>query len=238
MKSKNKNLNLSIFAGALILSCLFVFTWRDSIRFGFAFGWDNLPTHAPSEGCSWERKIFQKSGISFYVQDCKALDPLSWNYSEDSDGKIVRTNDLASRFTMETFTKRESQAPMDVMKEKFSELTSAQQKACQIQSADEPIEYLSNGTRSNFESPHPTPHKTRYEIAVKPEIVKGVEDKYGGLPDSQQDDYLCGKVVGSPFVASAPYFEFDDRSPDKYLFVGSLGNDGSVLIDLNSIRFE
>jgi hypothetical protein len=212
------------------------FNWRYNIRFGFVYGWDNLPTHASAPGCSWERKVFQKSGISFYFQNCKAKDSLFWTYSEESDGKIIRTNDLGSRFTMEAFAKLESQEPIDVIKEKFSTLTTVQQKECQIQSADEIIEYMPNGTRLNFESPHPTPHKTRYEIVVKPEIVKGIADKYGGLPDSQQYDHLCGKVVGSPFAASPPYFEFDDRT-GKYLFVGSLGNDGSVLIDLNSIRF-
>ena len=171
------------------------------------------------------------------MQTCKAQNSLSWTYSEDSEGRIIRTNDLSSRFTMETFTKEESQSPLDVMTERFAKLTSKQQNNCQIQSADEPIEYLRDGTRSSFESPHPTPHKTRYKIDIKPDIAQGIVDKYGGLPSGQQYDYLCGNVVGSQFTSMKPYFEFDDRNPDKYLFVGTLGNDGSVLIDLNSIRF-
>jgi hypothetical protein len=193
---------------ALVLGLLvcFAYSWRDNIRFGIVYGWDNLPTHSAFKGCSWERKVFQKSGISFYVQNSKTSDPPSWTYSEDSDAKIVRTNGLGSRFTMETFAKQESQGPLDVMNEAFSKLTPDQQKTCQIQSADEPIEYFPNGARSNFESPHPTPYKTRYEIAVKPEIVKGIADKYSGLPDTQQYDYLCGKTVGAPFAASTLYF--------------------------------
>jgi hypothetical protein len=76
----------------------------------------------------------------------------------------------------------------------------------------------------------------RYEIDIKSEIAKGIVIKYGGLPSGQQYDYLCGDIVGSQFGSSNPYFEFDNRNADKYLFIGSLGNDGSVLIDLNSIR--
>jgi hypothetical protein len=237
MRHKSTTFKTVVPAVVLCFLVLFAYSRRDEIRFGIVYGWDNLPTHEAFKDCSWERSVFQKSGISFYLQNCKTQDPLSWTYSEGPDGKILRTNDLGSRFTMETFAKLESQDPLDVMNETFSKLTPEQQKTCQIQSADEPIEYLPNGARSNFESPHPTPHKTRYEIAVKPEIVKGIADKYGGLPDNKQYDYLCGKTVGAPFAASTPYFEFDDRSPDKYLFVGSLGNDGSVLVDLNSIRF-
>ena len=138
---------------------------------------------------------------------------------------------------METFSKQASQSPLEIMTEQLAKLTPEQQKTCQIQPADVQIDHSSNGASSEIEMPHPTPHKTRYKIDVKPEIVQEIVSKYEGMPDSQKYDYLCGKVVGSPFAASTPYFEFDDRSPNKYLFVGSLGNDGSVLIDLNSIRF-
>lgn len=235
MRTKTKY-SITVAATVLALVLLSVYHWQDDIRVGFVYGWDNLPTHAASKGCSWTKESFQKSGISFFLQTCAGAKPLL-TYSEDAAGRILRTSELASRFTMETRIKQESQSPLDVMTEQFANLTAEQQRTCQIQSADVPIEYLPNGTRSSFESPHPTPHKTRYEIGIKQEIVQGIVDKYDGLPDSQQYDYLCGKVVGSPFAASTPYFEFDDRSPGKYLFVGSLGNDGSVLIDLNSIRF-
>jgi hypothetical protein len=237
MAMKKKNFVIVIIVTVVTVTLLITYRWQDNIRLGLTYGWDNLPTHASLETCTWERKTFQQSGISFYLQTCKTKNPLSWTYSEDSGGKIVRTNDLSSRFTMEAFTKQQSQSPLDIVTEQFAKLTSEQQKTCQIQSADEPIEYLPNGTQSSFESPHLTPHKTRYEIGVKPEIAQRIVDKYDGLPSDQQCDYLCGKVVGSQFRSSTPYLEFDDRSPGKYLLVGSLGNDGSVLIDLNSIRF-
>jgi hypothetical protein len=227
---------MTVAAASLVLVLLSLYLLQDYIRLGLTYGWDNPPTHIASKGCSWEKESFQRSGISFFLQTCTGVKPLL-TYSEDAAGRILRTSEVASGFTMETRNKQESQSPLDVMTEQFAKLTSEQRKVCQIQSADLPIEYLPNGTRSNFESPHPTPHKTRYEIGIKKEIVQGIVDKYEGMPDGQQYDYLCGKDVGSPFAATTPYFEFDDRSPGKYLFVGSLGNDGSVLIDLNSIRF-
>jgi hypothetical protein len=163
------------------------------------------------------------------------------DFYEDLEGQVMRmTNDLHDDrrvLTMELFSVKDNRTPIETMNDSYAQLTLEQQKNCQIQNADEPLQYSSNGTPLDFESPHPTPHKTRYKIDIKQEIVQGIADKYGGLPDGQQYDYLCGKVVGSPFAASTPYFEFDDRSPNKYLFVGSLGNDGSALIDLNSIRF-
>src|SRR5262249_15077191 len=112
MRLKYNNCRTFTFLVALILLVFVGYIWRDNIRFGIAYGWDNLPTHAPSKGCSWERKAFQKSGISFYFQNCAKNDSLSWTYSEDSDGKIVRTNSLSSRYTMEAFAKQESQSPL------------------------------------------------------------------------------------------------------------------------------
>jgi hypothetical protein len=226
----------SIVATVMVVLLLVACNWHDYLRLGVTYGWDNLPTHPAPKGCSWERASFQKSGISFYLPICTETKPLL-TYSEDQSGRIMRAGKLASAFTMQVFTKQESQSSLAIMEDWFTKLSPEQQKNCEIQIADVPIEYLPNGTRSDFESPHPTPHKTRYKIDVKPEIVQEITNKFDGVPDSQEYDYLCGKVVGSPFVASTPYFEFDDRSPGKYLFVGSLGNDGSVLIDINSIRF-
>jgi hypothetical protein len=215
---------------------LTLYQQRDELLLRITYGWDNLPSHPAPKGCSWAKGSFLKSKISFYLQTCAGVKPLL-THTEDSAGRILRTSELASGFTMEAFPKQASRSPLDIMTEQLGKLTPEQQKTCQIQSADVPIDHSTNGTASEIEMPHPTPHKTRYKIDIKPEIVQEIVSKYGGLPDSPKYDYLCGKVVGSPFAASTPYFEFDDRNPDKYLFVGSLGNDGSVLIDLNSIRF-
>jgi hypothetical protein len=138
---------------------------------------------------------------------------------------------------MQVFTKTATQAPIDVVNDWYNKLPPEQQNNCEIQEADEPIEYSSNGQPSNFEAPHRTPHKTRYKIGIKQAIVKKIESQYDGLPSGQHYDYLCGNIVGSQLTSASPYLEFDDRTPDKYLFVSSLGNDGSILIDLNSIRF-
>lgn len=73
-------------------------------------------------------------------------------------------------------------------------------------------------------------------IGIKPSIVQGIIDKYDGIPGEPQYDYMCAHTVGSTFTSHSPYFEFDDRSPEKYLFVGSYGQDGPP-IDLNSIQF-
>lgn len=220
----------------LIMISLSVYYLRNNIRIGLIYGWDNFPTHSTIKGCSWEKRSFQKSGISFFLQTCNGTKPI-FTYSEDSEGKILINSENASRFVMRVFNTESVQNPYDIMQGWFAKLTPEQQKKCEIKTADLPINYLPNGKRLDFESPHPTLHKTRYKIDIKEEIVKEILDKYNGLPDGQEYNYLCGNVVGSPFVSSTPYFEFDDRSPKKYLFVGSLGNDGSVLIDLNSIRF-
>jgi hypothetical protein len=237
MQLKTKKLAVITTVVILALAVLGVYRWGDDIRLGLTYGWDNLPTHEPLKGCSWVKKTFQKSGITFFLQDCGSSNSLMWSYSEDSEGRVLRTNDLHSLLTMQVFTKRSPQSPLAIMEDWFSKLTPEEQKKCEIQSVDTPIEYLPNGSRSDFETPHPTPHKIRYKIDMKPEVIKDIDNKSDGVPSGTQYDFLCGPDVGAHFTSSPPYFEFDDRSPSKYLFVGSLGNDDSVLVDLNSIGF-
>jgi hypothetical protein len=227
---------VAVFSIAAVCFC------RSQIALVLNYGELNLPSHSADANCTWTKRTFSRKGISFFEQNCPTPAHASyWIFYEDLDGRVMRmTNDPHDDrrlLTMELFTDRGGRAPTDIMNELYAKLSSEQQKKCEIQNADEPLQYSSNGTQLDFEGPHPTPHKTRYKIGIKPEIVQGIADKYDGLPNGQQYDYLCGQAVGSPFVASEPYFEFDDRSPDRYLFVGSLGNDGSVLIDLNSIHF-
>ena len=75
----------------------------------------------------------------------------------------------------------------------------------------------------------------RYKIAVNQKLFDAIYAKHGDAVGSSYD-YLCGHLVGAQCAARSPYFEFDDRSPRKYLFVGSLGADDPP-IDLNSMQF-
>jgi hypothetical protein len=230
-------ISLTIVAGvALAFALLGVLIWRNEIQIGLTYGWDTFPTHAPQKTCSWTKETFDKSGISFFLQSCPGPNT-PWLYSEDSQGEILRTDEESQLLTFKVLKKPDSETPLAVVDEWFAKLSPEQKALCSVQSVDEPVEYLKDGSQSTIERPHPTAHKTRYRIAITPKIVQDVGNKFGGLPTGTKYDFLCGPDVGSKFTSYPPYFEFDDRSPSKYLFVGSLGNDDSILIDLNSIRF-
>lgn len=199
---------------------------------------DDLPKHEADSGCVWTKRVFSMKGISFFEQDCPPGRNPSWVYSEDSEGRVIQaiSGDEQKLVTMELFTKDKNLSSLDVVKKEWYEkLTPEQQSKCEIQNADRPILYLATGASYWTEEPHPMIHKVRYKIDLKPEVAQGIMEKNGHMPGSQYN-FLCGETVGSHFSSHPPYFEFDDRSPDKYLFVRSFGFDGP-LIDLNSIRF-
>ena len=161
---------------------------------------------------------------------------------DDPMGKVegIWQGNTNVAFSIQVLAKDPNQSPRDIIEKYYAQLTPDQQKACEIQNGDEPLEYFSDGALAghpmNQGDPHPTPHKTRLEIDLKPEVVKAIEDKFDGLPEDQAYDFLCGPVMGSYLEARPPYLEFDDRTPDKYLFVSSRGAD-DLPIDLNSLRF-
>jgi len=227
--------SIAITALGILLTSLsaLVFFRHEQLNLVLTYGTTELPTHKADEGCTWIKRTFSKKKISLFEQNCPTPAYAStWTYYEDADGRIMSLNSRDGRDfpTIQLFTKEKGADPLDVVKKEwYSKLTPEQQKACEIQNADR------DSTLS--EAPRKTAHKTRYEIDLKPEVSKEIVDKFQGLPSGREYDFLCGDVVGTYFYSAPPYFEFDDRSPDKYLFVRSFGNDGGPLIDLNSIQF-
>jgi hypothetical protein len=200
-------------------------------------GLANQPTHQANKNCQWVREIFAKKNISFFQQSCPNLD-VWWTSTEDEDGSVVETIQAnpAYKFTIQVLLKDPALTPLEQVKVWYAKLTPAQKSACEIQDGNEEIPHYANGGEYWSEAPHVTAHKTRYRINIKPNVVQAIMAKYGGLPGGTQYDFICGITVGSRFTSYPPYFEFDDRSPDKYLFVSSRSQDEQA-IDLNSIRF-
>ena len=215
------------------------------------YGPIDLPTFEAYPDCTWIKRTFSKKDISFFQQDCPS--PPYANdefYFEDNAGRIERgfaddsNGQVRAYPQIELFNKAKSETPYDVVKkEYYDKLTPAGQPNCEIRNADRPLEYFKavqgKGKAMNEAEPNPTPHKTRYEIAIKSSTLQAILDKTNGdNPGSNAGyDYLCGNVVGSKFESFPPYFEFDDRSPDKYLFLHSYGLEFDEIIDLDSITF-
>ena len=223
--------------GVILVLFAFGFEGNYYIRNILTYGWDVAPTHSPNEDCIWIKKKFVKKGITFFQQDCPDRNPW-WVTTENQDGSVVETIASApnAKFTIQILPKNSKETPQEVMEKWFSDLTEEQQQNCNIQNGDEPIRQFVNGASYWTEEPHAVPHKQRFKIVVKQEIVDEIINKYSGIPDDSKFDFMCGHIVGSEFTTYSPYFEFDDRSPEKYLFVGARGQDAQA-IDLNSIRF-
>jgi hypothetical protein len=229
----NKILLIILVALILIFGAYF---WRGNIQNLLSYGSSDWPTHDTSEGCDWVKTTFSK--ITLFEQSCS--DPsLNARLSENSDGTVVQTETTkyGYSFKLQLFTKTAAQNPSDILNEWYAKLTLDERKVCEIQNADEPVDHFSDGRLHWTENPHPAAHKIRLKIALRPETVQQISDKFGGDPGSGSGyDYMCGHLVGTTWSGHPPYFEFDDRSPDKYLLVGSYGFEGPI-IDLNSIRF-
>jgi hypothetical protein len=207
--------------------------WHSDVQNMLAYGWGEWPTHASFEGCSWTKKTFSK--IALFEQSCS--DPsLQSPLGENSDGTLVQTQPTkyGYSFKLQLFTKSSSESSLEVLNDWYAKLTPDEQKVCEVQDADEPIDHFSDGRADWTENPHPMPHKTRYKIDIKPEIAQKIMQN--SEPADQKYDYMCGHLVGTTFASHPPYFEFDDRDPTKYLLVGAYGQEGP-LIDLNSIQF-
>lgn len=210
--------------------------WRDDIKNLLEYGWGDWPTHESFEKCTWKKRTFSK--ITLFEQSCSDSLPQS-QLSESNDGAIVQTQTTkyGYSFKLQLFTKGSTQKPRDIINEWYAKLTSEQQKLCEVQNADEPLQYFSDGKILLAEAPHPTPHKTRYKITIRPEVIEQIWNEYDGDPGSSPErDYMCGQVVGTTWGGHSPYFEFDDRSEEQYLLVGTYGQEGPP-VDLNSIRF-
>ena len=158
----------------------------------------------------------------------------------DSSGKVEGTwqGNTNVAFTIQVLSKDPSQSPRDIIEKYYARLTSDQRKACEIQNEDQPLEYFSSGALAgqtmNEADPHPTPHKIRLNIYLR-KSTQNIIEANDGIGDPKYN-FLCGNLMGSYLEARPPYLEFDDRTPDKYLFVSSRGADNPP-IDLNSVRF-
>lgn len=189
-------------------------------------------THLPDEGCEWISRKFRRSQITFFEQNCFMHYTSGWVYYEDGEGNILSLDpdDGRTLVTMRPLKKSSDVSPYEVILNDWYAALSVQQKEkCSIQDADI--------SRTSLEAPRTTPHKIRFKIDLKPDVRREIVNRFGGLPSGKQYDFLCGNIVGSHFSSLPPYFEFDDRSPERYLFLRSFGNDDSTLVDLNSIRF-
>jgi hypothetical protein len=232
-----KKAALVVAIGVLLVAGLAsAFYFRNDIRNLLADAQGDRPTHDPATDCSWIKKTFSK--ITLFEQGCPDI-PSEWQLSENQDGSVLATSETkyGYSFKLQVFGKDAARKPSDVMQEWYAKLTPEQQQKCSVQHADEPVDHLPDGKLLWTENPHPIAHKTRYKIAIRPEIIKQISDEYGGDPgDAPDRDYLCGRIVGTTWSGHPPYFEFDDRSPSKYLLVGTYGLEGPP-IDLNSLRF-
>ncbi len=227
---------------AVLALGLVAYAWRSDIQSLLTYGLGDWPTHgAPSEGCPWKKEAFKKAGIAAYVGNC--TDEQAFNTTTgyamiflDADKKIIGkwVTNPDYQFVIHVFTKSASQSPIEAVGEWYAKLTPEQRTVCEIQSADEPLQHFHDGRLMWTEDPHPMPHKTRYKIDIKPDVRQGIFQNTE--PGETRYDYMCGHVVGTTFAGHAPDLEFDDRSPDKYLFIGSYGHEGPM-IDLNSIQF-
>jgi hypothetical protein len=228
---------LVVVIGLLFVGLISAFYYRDDIHSLLAFGPGNWPTYEPGKDCKWVKTKFQKAGLTAYVDDCTNSNVMTFN---DASGKVEGTwqGNTNVAFTIQVLSKDPSQSPRDIIEKYYARLTSDQRKACEIQNEDQPLEYYSSGALAgqpmNEADPHPTLHKTRLKIDLTKNFQNIIESN-DALGDPKYN-YLCGHDTGSPLESRPPYLEFDDRTPDKYLFVSSRGADDPP-IDLNSLRF-
>jgi hypothetical protein len=223
--------------GLLCVVLISAFNFRDNIHNLLAYGASDWPTYEPGKNCKWVKTKFEKAGLTAYVDDCTSSNVMTFN---DASGKVEGTwqGNTNVVFTIQVLPKDPNQSPRDIIEKYYAQLTPDQQKACEIQNEDEPLEYFSDGALAgqpmNEADPHPTPHKTRLNIYLR-KSTQNIIEANDGIGDPKYN-FLCGNLMGSYLESRPPYLEFDDRTPDKYLFVSSRGQDDTP-IDLNSLRF-
>jgi hypothetical protein len=197
---------LVVVIGLLFVGLISAFNFRDDIHNLLAYNQGDQPTHDADADCSWIKKTFSK--ITLSEQGCPEI-PSEWQLSENQDGSALATSETkyGYSFKLQVFGKDAAQKPSDAMQEWYAKLTPEQQQKCSVQDADEPVAHLSDGKLLWTENPHPMLHKTRYKIAIRPEIIKQISDENGGDPgDAPDRDYLCGHIVGTTWSGHPPYF--------------------------------
>jgi len=228
---------LVVVIGLLCVGLISAFNFRDNIHNLLAYGAGDWPTYEPGKNCKWVKTKFEKAGLTAYVEDCTSSNVMTFN---DASGKVEGTwqGNTNVGFTIQVLAKDPGQSPRDIIEKYYARLAPDQQKACEIQNEDQPLEYFSGGALAgqpmNEADPRPTPHKTRFKIDLTKNTADIIESN-DALGDPKYD-FLCGHVMGSHLESRPPYLEFDDRTPEKYLFVSARGQDDPP-IDLNSLRF-
>lgn len=155
--------------------------------------------------------------MGIYEQQCQN----PWfTLSESSENKIIGSSNRNPEYTIsiELLSKEASTEPLEEVKSWYEKLAPEQKENCEIKRMT------------------PVAHKVRYTISVREEVLSGITQNLTELPGKKQYDYLCGLVVGAPLTSHQPYFEFDERSVEKYIFVSSYGQDEPP-IDFETIRF-
>src|SRR5262249_43952520 len=158
MNKKSYGICFVIFLAVLI----FAFYWRGQIERTLVDRFDDQrPSHAPYDGCTWVKTEF--SEVSVFEQRCPGSTEEPHLFESDH-GTVLQTpvTQFGYSFKIQIYAKAVSQDPVNVMREWYRKLTPDQQKVCEIQDADEPLQNLQNGSVMWTEDPHPMSHKTRY----------------------------------------------------------------------------
>ena len=161
-----------VVVGVLLVAGLAsAFYFRDDIRNLLAYGQGERPTYEPGKDCKWVKTNFQKAGLTAFVDNCTSGNPMSFrDASGEIDGHGKATYGSVG-FSIRVLSKDPNQSPRDIIEKYYAEITPDQQKACEIQNEDEPLEYFSDGALAgqpmNEADPHPTPHKTRLNIYLR-----------------------------------------------------------------------
>src|SRR5215471_20400792 len=155
----------------ILVAGIVAFFLRNEIRNVLAYGGNDWPTHPAYDGCQWVKRTFSR--VVLFEQEC-SNPSLQASLIESKDGALIQTSPTqnGNRFQLQIFTKSPGQSPLDVVREWYGKLTPEQQNVCEIQDPDTTVEYFPDGSIKSGEGPHPTAHKTRYKIDIKPAISK------------------------------------------------------------------
>lgn len=212
-------------ASVPLLFLLMLYIFVPKIRLSVTYGYANIPSTPAAEGCKWIRRSFPTVGISFFDQSCSKK---IWSY-QSAGNTINRVTGARAVKTFTLFSKPKEESPIDVVNSWFEKLSQEQKQRCEVFQVPMDKSDTHNSAQLRF--------KSRFKIDIKKSIVDQATQNGEHMPLTDELDFACGADIGSNFNASRPYFEFDSRSPAKYLLVSSLGNDGSVVVDLDTIRF-
>ena len=144
LKNRKRATLLVVFGFLLAAALISAFYFRDDIHSILAYGPDDRPSYEPGKDCKWVKTKFQKAGLTAYVGARTNSNAMTFN---DASGKVEGTwqGNTNVAFTIKVLSKDPSQSPRDIVEKYYAGLTPEQQKNCEIQNEDEPLEYFSDG---------------------------------------------------------------------------------------------